>query len=143
MATNTRALLHHVVSELESAQFPTWIFGGWAEELQGLSPARPHSDIDLLYPAPDFNALDKYLAQPSIREIMGKHLPHKRAFSYNDVVIELFLVHPRTLTTNFWSTTLYQWPSNTLDHPHFPQLASREALLQYRRDWATIHIAHI
>ena len=36
----------------------TWVFGGWGEELRGLCPPREHADLDLLYPARDWERVD-------------------------------------------------------------------------------------
>jgi hypothetical protein len=37
------------IALLREAGAPCHVFGGWAEELLELAPARPHGDIDLLY----------------------------------------------------------------------------------------------
>jgi len=46
------------MQQFAHAQMATWLCGGWAEELWGLSPSRPHHDVDLLYPAQNFDLLD-------------------------------------------------------------------------------------
>ena len=43
---------------LWSHRVRTWIFGGWGEELRGLTPQREHADLDLLYPARDWSRVD-------------------------------------------------------------------------------------
>jgi hypothetical protein len=63
------------------AQIATWLFGGWAEELWHLSPPRLHRDIDLLYPARNFQQLDGWLlmASDELIPIVAKRFSHNRA----------------------------------------------------------------
>jgi hypothetical protein len=82
-----------VTSLLDDALVDVWLFGGWAEELQGLVPARAHRDVDLLHPAEDFTRVDALLrAEPALVEIVAKRFAHKRAFLLDGVMVELFLV---------------------------------------------------
>ena len=61
---------------LTAQRIRTWLFGGWAEELRGLAPPRPHADVDLLYPARDWSRVDRL----ELDWIDAKRLPWKRAF---------------------------------------------------------------
>jgi hypothetical protein len=74
---NDLDFVKHVVSRLESAGVRTWLFGGWAAELLGLSVPSPHNDVDLLYPADSFEAVDVFLATGGVDEIAAKRFPHK------------------------------------------------------------------
>lgn len=58
---NTLELVQSVVEDLVVAGFDIRVFGGWAEELQGLEAPRPHRDIDLLVIEPNEVLLDSYL----------------------------------------------------------------------------------
>ena len=93
----------------------SWIFGGWGEELHGLRPFGPHSDIDLLLHDETFDPIDNSIEKrEEFVAIPEKRFSHKRAFEFDGVRVELFLVHPRTLTTNFFSGRhLFQWPADT------------------------------
>ncbi len=78
MAENTLDLLAEVIQMLADAQINTWLFGGWAEELSGLCPPRPHRDIDLLYLAQGFTRLDEFLrTQRGAQEATAKRFLHK------------------------------------------------------------------
>jgi hypothetical protein len=91
--TNTKEFLFTVLEDLKS--LPTALFGGWAEEILGLTPNRPHSDVDLLLASENFVALDDPLsADRRYSEITEKRFSHKRAYEKNGVRIEIFLVHP-------------------------------------------------
>jgi len=141
MQQNTPELLVAVVRTLEAAQIKTWLFGGWAEELSGLRPPGPHGDIDLLYPAATFAQLDTFLkASESVEEIKAKHFPHKRAFRWHHVLIEVFLLCPdaNRYVTHFFGIHRFPWPEDTLS-ASVPILgermacASSRALTLYRR----------
>jgi hypothetical protein len=69
-----------------------WVFGGWAEELRGLCPARAHKDVDLLCLTGDFVAVERLLRAQRLDEIEGKRFADKRAFVLEGVMVELFLV---------------------------------------------------
>jgi hypothetical protein len=58
---NDKKFLKNVLQTLQDDQLVVWLFGGWAEELHGLSVPRPHGDVDLLCPAPDFRKIDSFL----------------------------------------------------------------------------------
>ncbi len=140
MAENTLELLAEVVQMLADVQIRTWLFGGWAEELSGLCPPRSHGDIDLLYPAQDFIRLDEFLrAQSEAKEVTAKRFSHKRAFEWQGVLVEGFLVRPEAegLVTDFFSTFQFVWPQDTLSSTvmlpggEWP-CASAAALRQYR-----------
>ena len=51
MSVNALDFVLAVINLFEAASVPVWVFGGWAEELWHLTPARMHNDIDFLYPA--------------------------------------------------------------------------------------------
>lgn len=117
MSYSSLELLTEVVQMLTDAQVETWLFGGWAEELSGLCPPRPHRDIDLLYPAQDFARLEEFLRIKSgITEVEAKRFPHKRAFEWAGVLVEVFLVRPDadTLVTDFFGRLSFVWPQDTL-----------------------------
>ena len=89
--------LSGVVAYLETASILTRVFGGWAEEMQGLSAARPHRDIDLLYPSNDFEPIDTLVRQRGLEEITAKRSAYKRALLLRGVMTELFLVRRNAL----------------------------------------------
>ena len=140
MAENTVDLLAEVVQTLADAQIKTWLFGGWAEELLGLCPPRSHRDIDLLYAAQTSDQMEDFLRKQSrAKEVTPKRFPHKRAFEWRGVLVEVFLVRSdgETLVTNFFGMLPFVWPQDTLaqsvmlpsgDWP----CASAAALHQYR-----------
>ena len=140
MAENTLDLLAEVVGMLADAQIKTWLFGGWAEELSGLCPPRLHRDIDLLYPARSFARLDEFLrTQSDVQEVTAKRFPHKRAWEWQGVLVEVFLVCPEAerLVTDFFGTFQFAWPQDTfLSAVMMPggewSCASAAALRQYR-----------
>jgi hypothetical protein len=37
----------------------TWVFGSWGEELRGLVPPQQHTELELLYPARDWQRIDE------------------------------------------------------------------------------------
>ncbi len=116
---NTPHFLADTLQELYTASINTWLFGGWAEELWGFRLPGPHGDIDLLYPAENFHAVDRFLsAHGDLEEIIGKRFVHKRAFRRQGVLVELFLLQstPAGLTTDFFGLHLFQWPADTLIH---------------------------
>ena len=114
---NTRQFLADTLRELATAGVPVWVFGGWAEELFGLRPPGPHVDIDLLYPAVDFSALEDFLqARDDLEEIEGKRFSHKRAYRQHGILIEIFLLRPDPAgyVTHFFGVHLFRWPVDTL-----------------------------
>ena len=90
---NTLPFVCALMRQWEEAGLWTWLFGGWAEEVWQLCPPRAHRDIDLLYVAPDFQQLDAWMAQQGeLEPIVGKRFHHKRAFIYQGVLVEIFLL---------------------------------------------------
>lgn len=139
MAENNYEFLLELVHKLTSLNLTVYIFGGWAEELWGLNPARTHRDIDLLYPAPDFTTLDHTLAfDPDFVEIEAKHFTHKRAYLYHNIMIEIILVQTKQqkLSTNFFAKKKFYWPLSTFSYlpknDRILNIASIEALRLYR-----------
>ncbi|MET9312988.1 hypothetical protein ABZX12_14250 [Kribbella sp. NPDC003505] len=127
--------MRDAVGRLEGAGVRTWLFGGWASELLGLSRPRAHQDLDLLYPADNFETVDGYLRSGDVREIVAKRFPHKRAFEVDGIRVELFLVQPG-LYTDFWGATRHTWPANVFDvEAGGLRVASAMALLEFRDAW--------
>ncbi len=116
MADNTLLLVADVVEALAEANIKTWLFGGWAEELSGVSPQGPHRDIDLLYPAEDFGPLDEFLrAHSDVEEVRTKRFSHKRAFRWQGVLVEVLLAHREGagMVTTLFGTHSFTWPPDT------------------------------
>ena len=128
---NDLALVERVIRLLASRGVPAWVFGGWAEELLGLAPARAHGDIDLLVAGDDWCAVDVLL--PELDEIEAKRFPHKRAFVLDGVMVELFLVRrdDESRFTTFWGERR-DWPADTLDDDGPLPVASAAAVAGYR-----------
>jgi hypothetical protein len=107
------------------------VFGGWAEELLGIGPARAHGDIDLLVLANGWSAVDELLTE--LDEIPAKRFPHKRAFVLDGVMVELFLVRrdDDALFTTFWGERR-EWPADTLDDDGPIPVALAAAVAGYR-----------
>lgn len=127
---------------LASEGVRTWIFGGWAEELRGLCVPREHGDVDLLYPAADFSAVDTVLARRAdFHEIEVKRFNHKRAFVYEGTMIELFLAQEDAegLYTDFSGRFRFDWPAGTLASRGGLPVVGRAALIAYRRLHSRIH----
>ena len=60
MTINNFELISTIVNCLRAGGMDIWVFGGWAEELQGMRPPGLHTDVDLLLRAPDFGLLDAF-----------------------------------------------------------------------------------
>jgi hypothetical protein len=109
----------------------------------GLAGPRPHHDLDLLYPAEDFTAVDALMADGwGLAEITAKRLAHKRAFVRHGVMAELILVRAagRSFVTRFRDEVTYTWPDDLLTgHAAGLRVASRSAIMRYRADHARIH----
>ena len=136
--------VRRVLALLDEWGVQCWLFGGWAEELRGLRTPGPHTDIDLLYPADGFAAVKAFLASGQVEEIAAKRLFHKRAFLFDGVMTELFLVHrdQSGLHTMFWGSVRHDWPDNTLDSPasfEWP-VASPAALTGYRQNYRRLAV---
>jgi hypothetical protein len=117
-----------------------WIFGGWAEELRGLCPARAHKDVDLLCLSGDFAVVERLLRAQRLEEIAGKRFEHKRALVLDGVMVELFLVRrdQRGLFTDFWGFHRHDWPPDALSSALGFPVASTAALASYRRAHYTL-----
>jgi hypothetical protein len=138
---NDLAFVRRVVAQLEAQGILTWLFGGWAEELVGLSLPREHHDVDLLYPGEDFRLVDEFLAAGGVDEITAKRFPHKRAFETAGLMVELFLVRRAGTRyyTDFWGVTRHWWPPNMLDVDRGGlRVASDTALVDYRANWTRL-----
>ncbi|GCE22763.1 hypothetical protein [Dictyobacter kobayashii] len=150
-AQNTIEFVRTVMRQLEVSDIHTYLFGGWAEELWQLSAPRSHADIDLLYPAADFQLVDKWLQETAGVVVRSeKHFHHKRALLYNQVKLELFLLEPlsKGYVTNYFGD-LYRlyWKPDSLVHLELPDgdimpLASTTALQAYQQHHHLIQDAY-
>jgi hypothetical protein len=129
---NDLAFVERVVELLESKGVETWIFGGWGEELRGLIKPREHADVDLLYPADSWDAVDELY----LDWIAGKRFGWKRAFRLEGVAVELFLVQRDAAG---WYTALkrrrHDWPENVLGSNGQLRVASTAALAGMRHSY--------
>jgi len=151
MSANTLPFVLTLLERFEVARLPVWLFGGWAEEVWNISAPRVHRDIDLLYVAATFDALDQYIDRTSaVTEIRAKRCSHKRAVLYQGVMIEFILVEPHIEghRTRFF-TNLYEliWPRDLLDyqlaiHTQVVPVASKAALEIYRHTHGHIENAY-
>jgi hypothetical protein len=129
---NDLAFVERAVGLLRSRGIDTWVSGGWGEELRGLIVPREHVDLDLLYAAEDWDAVDAV----HLDWIAGKRWPWKRAFALEGTMVELFLVQR---DEHGWYTQLkrrrHNWPENVLStNGHLP-VASTAALASYRHSY--------
>lgn len=129
-----------VLRLVSGAGMDCWLFGGWAEELRGLCTARLHRDVDLLYVAQSFNSLTGLLRDFGLVEVHGKRFHHKRAFLFDTVMVELFLVETdgQGRFTMFWGEARHDWPLDTFSYLSGVPVASAAALNDYRRDHARL-----
>jgi hypothetical protein len=139
MSNNDLELVSAIVQSLRAGGMDIWVFGGWAEELQGMRTPGPHSDIDLLLRATSFGSLDSFMPRISgMTEIPQKRFSHKRAFVWQGVRVEVFLVQPcpHELTVMFDGRAIVEWPADTFAGAFVEGLpvASKSALKMYRRD---------
>jgi hypothetical protein len=139
MSANDFELVSAIVRSLRAGGMDVWVFGGWAEELQRMRPPGPHTDVDLLLRAADFGPLDAFMPRvPRVTEIPQKRFSHKRAFVWQGVRVEVFLVQPapHELTVLFDGRAMVQWPAGTFASGFVEGLpvASKSALKMYRRD---------
>ncbi|MBU2708356.1 hypothetical protein KCM76_20355 [Zooshikella marina] len=135
---NNAAFLRSVHQRLISEGVNNYVFGGWAEEFHNIREPGLHSDIDLLVKADDFEVVDDLIKSASdFYEIIEKRFTHKRAFEFNSIRIELFIVSPKSLTTNFFSGSyIFRWPCDTfVDKLGVKglQICSKHALVAYRQ----------
>lgn len=131
-------LLRFVYSKLDQFGLVVLVFGGWAEEPQGIVAPRLHRDIDLLLLDPDQALLDQFL--DASREIPQKRSSHKRALEVDGTLVELFLARKEggTYVTWFWDEVRWMWPLDLMETVANLRVASREALAGYRSNWAAI-----
>jgi hypothetical protein len=148
---NTLDFVCNSLSRLEKTGIQVWLFGGWAEELWQICAPRAHRDIDLLYPASDFHALDDWIGlADDLEEIRGKRFSHKRAVLYRTVPIEFFLLESQqnNHVTNFFDgRARFTWPAGTLAAQYLPtgdliRLASPQALQVYRQYHSDVEQAY-
>ena len=129
---NDLRFVERAVSLLQAKGINTWVFGGWGEELRGLIKPRPHVDLDLLFPAPDWRDADELY----LDWVPGKRLPWKRAFVLEGVVVELFLVER---DEHGWFTQLkrrrHDWPDNVFSTDGRLPIASTAALASFRHSY--------
>ena len=138
-ASNDLPFVLRVVDLLAEEGFSTWLFGGWAEELRGLVPPRAHRDLDLLYPAPDFNRLDAFFLSSRVDEV-GDDRAYARAFELDGITVELLLV---SRDADGWFTDFRQgrhrWSADVFTRAANPSVASADALTGYRAAYASLH----
>ena len=129
---NDLRFVERAVSLLASKGIDTWVFGGWGEELRGLIHAREHVDLDLLYPAEDWEAVDALY----LDWIQTKKRPWKRAFRLEGIAVELFLVQ---YDDRGWYTQLerrrHEWPPNVFAGTGRIPVASTAAMATYRHSY--------
>ena len=109
---NTLETVVAVLAKLRDFGLETALFGGWAEEARGLRDPGPHSDIDLVIEADNFQPVDGLFASDNIwNEIVQKRFHHKRAFVHTGTMVELCLVEQNRnrSVTHFWGDTEYVW----------------------------------
>lgn|GEM_PF-554688 len=140
-----------MLARLRAAGLPVWLAGGWAEELRGLIPPRPHRDIDLLCRADDFAVLEAFLRHnPEFEEISAKRFSHKRAVLLAGLMIEFVLVQqgaPGFFTRFFGGRFRLDWPAGSFEQDlqvagQPVPAASIEALRHYRAQHAHIQRAY-
>jgi hypothetical protein len=133
-----------LIQKLADQGIRVWLFGGWAEEVRGLTAPRAHKDVDLLYPGTDFSALDAFMRGTSgLRELAVKRTPCSRAFEIEGDFVEFYLVQTDEdgFFTDFWGY-LHRWPADTLaDVMEFP-VASVASLEDSRSVWPQVEQAY-
>ena len=121
------------VDLLWSHKVRTWIFGGWGEELRGLTPQREHVDLDLLYPARDWSRVDVLDLEWIGASIAASALPGSAPSGSTAVMVELFRADRDELG---WFTQLqrrrHDWPADVFAANGRLPVASRDALAGYR-----------
>jgi hypothetical protein len=129
---NDLAFVERALSLLRARGIEAWVFGGWGEELRGLIRPREHADLDLLYPAESWDEVDAL----DLDWIEGKRKAWKRAFVFEEIVVELFLVRR---DAQGWYTSLarrvHRWPDNVLASNGYLRVASTAALASYRHSY--------
>ncbi len=150
-AVNDRAFLREIFTSCWQKKIGVFVFGGWAEELWGVSEPRIHTDIDFLYPAADFSMLDTTIqGTEEWLEMLPKRFPHKRAISVRGIMVEFFLVQSDTdgPYTCFFDNLCIRWPADTFDYTTSllgteVNIASQSALEKYRNDHASVRRAYM
>jgi hypothetical protein len=135
---NNLAFVERAVWLLASKGIDSWVFGGWAEELRGLILPREHVDLDLLYAAEDWHEVDALY----LDWIEAKRYAWKRAFTFEGIAVELFLVQR---DERGWFTQLarrrHDWPENLLGTNGRLPVASTAALASYRHSYRVDAVA--
>jgi hypothetical protein len=134
---NDLPFVHRAVRALREGGVDVWVFGGWAEELLALAPPRAHADLDLLHPGPSFAAADALIAELHLEEVAEMHLPHKRAFLFEGVTVELFLVRRDEggYYTEFGGGQRYDWPDDVFAGDGIIPLAGRRTVADFRENY--------
>lgn len=132
---NDREFVRATMEWLRVRGIDTWLFGGWAAELRGVSESRHHHDVDLLYPADNFDRVDELFG--SLDEITAKRFPHKRAFERDGVMVEIILVRSGGTSnyTSFWNSYEYFWAADVFPDDH---IVGVDALADFRRNYDRI-----
>lgn len=129
---NELPFVERVQTMLRSRGVETWVFGGWGEELRGLIRPRDHVDLDLLYPAESWAAVDAL----DLDWIEGKRFPWKRAFVVEATMIELFLVQQDEQGSyTALQRRVHRWPEDTFASNGHLRVASSSALASYRHSY--------
>jgi hypothetical protein len=135
---NDLRFVERAVSLLASRGIDTWVFGGWGEELRGLILPREHADLDLLYPAADWAVVDAN----HLDWIDAKRYPWKRAFTFEGVAVELFLVQR---DERGWYTQLqrrrHDWPETLFGTNGRLPIVSTAALASFRHSYRVDAVA--
>jgi hypothetical protein len=138
------AVVRATLAKLGRFGVRAWLFGGWAEELLGLTSPRSHKDLDLLYPANDFSRLDAFMDTEGVEEIPVKRSDCSRAFVVEHHAVEFYLVRedPDGWYTDFWGYR-HRWPADTFsDEGDFPK-ASIGSLAGLRESFTNVERAFI
>lgn len=141
-SANSKSLVKAVMTDLTSAGLNVLLSGGWAEELQGLVPPRPHKDIDLVCLDSGFSGVDQFIQNRGYPEIQAKHFSHKRAFMVDDVMVEIILIQsgPAGYYSTYWDRITMRWPADlqAKTSPDGVSCLSPAALRFYHESYETI-----
>ena len=135
---NDLDFVYDVVDRLAQRGVHVWVFGGWAEQLLGLDDPRRHVDIDLLYPADSFDAVDEL----ELPWIGAKNFAYKRAYAHEGVLVEMFLVQ-RDADGHYtdFPGGRHRWAGDLLWGVHGLRVAGPRAVSEYRAAYATLRAA--
>ena len=126
-----------IVSRLRNRGVQVQVMGGWGEELVGLTPPRPHKDLDLLCAADDLPALESLIEEDDkIEDVPVKRTACSRAFEIDGLFVDCYLARRDSIGwfTNFWGYE-HRWPTDTFtDRGEFP-VATRESLAGIKAVW--------